>query len=70
MIKMVSTETVLIIKGRRYALFYDDSFDGFTSCYNCAFQGIVCKEDGRYSLVHLCDHMQGEPDTFFLEINL
>lgn len=69
MIKKVSSETVIIIKGRRFVLLYDESFEGKSSCDKCAFKDIVCKEDRFSSLVHLCDHIQGEPNTFFVEIN-
>lgn len=68
MIKKVSSETTVMIKGRRFVLLYDDDFEGQSSCEKCAFKDIVCSEERGSSLVHLCDHIQGEPNTFFVEM--
>ena len=68
MIKKVSSETAVIIKGRRFVLLYDDDFEGQSSCDKCALKDVLCKEERVASLVHLCEHIQEEPDTFFVEI--
>lgn len=68
MIKKVSSETAIMIKGRTFVLVWDDNFEGASSCGKCAFKDAVCKEERGSSLVHLCEHIQEEPDTFFVEI--
>lgn len=68
MIKQVSTKTVLFIKGRKFVLLYDESFEGKSTCFKCAFKDNICLENHDYGLVRLCDHLQCEPDTFFVEI--
>lgn len=69
MIKKVSPETALIINGRRFVLLYDENFEGNSSCDKCAFKNIICREDSKYNLVHLCDDLQSEQHTFFVEFN-
>lgn len=68
MIKQVNPKTVLSIGNRQFVLLYDDSFEGKSACFNCALKDLVCKEERPYSLAHLCDDLQSEPNTFFVEI--
>ena len=68
MIKKVSSETAVMIKGRTFVLVWDDNFESASSCDKCAFKDTLCKEERVASLVHLCEHIQEEPDTFFVEI--
>lgn len=68
MIKKVSSETALMIKGQTFVLVWDENFEGASSCDKCALKDVICKEERDSSLVHLCEHIQSEPDTFFVEI--
>lgn len=68
MIKKVSSETAVIINGRRFVLLWDENFGGASSCEKCALKDVLCQEERGSSLVHLCEHIQSEPDTFFVEI--
>lgn len=68
MIKKVSSETAVMIKGRRFVLLWDENFESASSCEKCAFKDVVCQEERGSSLVHLCEHIQEEPDTFFVEV--
>ena len=68
MIKQVSSKTILSIKGRQFVLLYDESFEGNSVCFKCAFKDEICHENRANGLVYLCDALQEEPDTFFVEI--
>lgn len=70
MIKQVDSKTVLFMKGRKFVLLYDESFDGDSPCFKCAFKDNICHENQYEGLVHLCDHLQEEPSTFFVEVDL
>ncbi len=70
MIKQVNSKTVLFMKGRKFVLLYDDSFEGDSSCNDCAFKDDICHEERGYGILHLCATIQEEPNTFFVEVDL
>ena len=68
MIKVVSSKTKLSMKGRSFELMWEDGICDPSPCEHCALFREACTPDTDYSLQFLCDTLQAEPNTFFIEI--
>lgn len=67
MIKEVSSKTRLIVKGRVYVLVWEDGKCYPSPCERCALFRNSCRPDTEYSLQYLCDTLQEEFNTYFVE---
>lgn len=67
MIKEVSAKIRLTVKDRIFVLVWDDEKNSPAPCLRCALLEDVCRKEPRYSLLHLCNHLVSEPNTFFIE---
>lgn len=67
MVKEVVSKTRLIIKGCVYVLVWEDGKCYPSPCERCALFRIACRPDTDCSLQYLCDTLQEEPNTYFVE---
>lgn len=65
--KKVESGTALIIKGRTFELVWENETEGFNPCHHCALYKEICVPRRGSTLVDLCDSMQAEPNTYFVE---
>lgn len=67
MVKQVKSGTVLTMNGRTFELVWTDETEGFNPCHHCALYKVFCVPRHGVTFVDLCNDMQEESCTYFVE---